>query len=125
MSYGRAIRLLGAAGGHDRFAEGLITFHPDKLAADVWGFLGTETRVLAWTEVYQSISSGIVQAVNSPIALVECKSSDDAVAPALKYLKARFPEAAAWQVSATGSRDYLSAEGIRVAPARVLLSQLV
>ena len=60
-----------------------------------------------------------------PIALVECKSSDDAVAPALKYLKARFPEAAAWQVSATGSRDYLSAEGIRVAPATVLLGQLV
>jgi TRAP-type transport system periplasmic protein len=27
--------------------------------------------VLAWTEVYQSINSGIVQAVNSPIALVE------------------------------------------------------
>ena len=48
-----------------------LRLHPDKLAADVWGFLGTETRVLAWTEVYQSISSGIVQAVNSPIALVE------------------------------------------------------
>ena len=60
-----------------------------------------------------------------PIALVECKSSDDAVAPALKYLKARFPEAAAWQVSASGLRDYLSAEGIRVAPATVLLGQLV
>jgi TRAP-type C4-dicarboxylate transport system substrate-binding protein len=48
-----------------------LRLHPDKLAADVWGFLGTETRVLAWTEVYQSINSGIVQAVNSPIALVE------------------------------------------------------
>jgi len=48
-----------------------LRLHPDKLAADVWGFLGTETRVLPWTEVYQSINSGIVQAVNSPIALVE------------------------------------------------------
>lgn len=48
-----------------------LRLHPDKLTADVWGFLGTETRVLAWTEVYQSINSGIVQAVNSPIALVE------------------------------------------------------
>ena len=28
-----------------------LRLHPDKLAADVWGFLGTETRVLAWTEV--------------------------------------------------------------------------
>lgn len=48
-----------------------LRLHPDKLAADVWTHLGTETRVLAWTEVYQSINSGIVQAVNSPIALVE------------------------------------------------------
>jgi len=48
-----------------------LRLHPDKLAADVWGFLGTETRVLPWTEVYQSINSGIVQAVNSPIALFE------------------------------------------------------
>lgn len=48
-----------------------LRLHPDKLAADVWSHLGAETRVLAWTEVYQSINSGIVQAVNSPIALVE------------------------------------------------------
>jgi tripartite ATP-independent transporter DctP family solute receptor len=48
-----------------------LRLHPDKLAADVWQHLGAETRVLAWTEVYQSINSGIVQAVNSPIALVE------------------------------------------------------
>jgi tripartite ATP-independent transporter DctP family solute receptor len=48
-----------------------LRLHPDRLAADVWGHLGAETRVLAWTETYQSISSGLVQAVNSPIALVE------------------------------------------------------
>jgi TRAP-type C4-dicarboxylate transport system substrate-binding protein len=38
-----------------------LRLHPDKLAADVWAHLGTETRVLPWTEVYQSINSGIVQ----------------------------------------------------------------
>jgi tripartite ATP-independent transporter DctP family solute receptor len=48
-----------------------LRLHPDKLAADVWNHLGAETRVLPWTEVYQSMNSGIVQAVNSPIALVE------------------------------------------------------
>ena len=48
-----------------------LRLHPDKLAAEVWTHLGAETRVLAWTEVYQSINSGIVQSVNSPIALVE------------------------------------------------------
>ena len=60
-----------------------------------------------------------------PIALVECKLGDDAVTPALKYLKARFPDVQAWQISATGTRDFVSAEGIRVAPATTLLRQLV
>ena len=60
-----------------------------------------------------------------PIALLECKLGDDSVSPGLKYLKARFPDAQAWQVSATGKRDFVSAEGIRVAPATTLLRQLV
>ena len=59
------------------------------------------------------------------IALVECKLGDDVVSLGLKYLKARFPEAQAWQVSATGTRDFVNAQGIRVAPAVTLLRQLV
>jgi len=43
----------------------------------------------------------------------------------LRYLKQRFPEAEAWQVSAVGRRDYRTPEGIRVAPALTLLRTLV
>ncbi|MFO1217931.1 MAG: ATP-binding protein [Burkholderiaceae bacterium] len=60
-----------------------------------------------------------------PIAFVECKLDDDAVSPGLRYLLARFPGTTAWQVSAHGQRDYLSAEGVRVAPAPRLLRELV
>ena len=67
----------------------------------------------------------IVESGRTPIALVECKLGDDAPAKGLKYLKLRFPRAAAWQVSAHGTRDYQSAEGIRVAPAVRLLRDLV
>jgi uncharacterized protein len=67
----------------------------------------------------------VVEGGRKPIALVECKLGDDAPGKGLKYLKARFPEVAAWQVSAHGQRDYLSAEGIRVAPAVKLLRDLV
>lgn len=59
-----------------------------------------------------------------PVLFVECKSSDREVSPALKYLKARFPGTDAWQISATGQKDYVSREGIRVAPAIDLLSTL-
>ncbi len=57
--------------------------------------------------------------------LVECKWSDAEVDRSLRYLKARFPEAAAWQVSAVGRKDHLTPDGIRVAPALELLRTLV
>ena len=60
-----------------------------------------------------------------PILLVECKWNDAQVDKALRYLHARFPDAEAWQVSATGRRDYVSAEGIRVAPALTWLGSLI
>jgi TRAP-type transport system periplasmic protein len=48
-----------------------LRMHPDELAAAAWRHIGTEVRTLAWTETYESIGRGIVEAVNSPVALVE------------------------------------------------------
>jgi uncharacterized protein len=47
------------------------------------------------------------------------------VSPSLRYLQRRFPDVPAWQVSAVGNKDFETADGIRVAPAGVLLTQLV
>ena len=60
-----------------------------------------------------------------PILMVECKASDRDVALGLRYLKAKFPACDAWQVSADGTRDYQTPEGIRVSPARSFLGGLV
>ncbi len=59
------------------------------------------------------------------VALVECKWGDADVSPSLRYLRKRFPECAAWQISATGKKDFETADGIRVAPAAVLLGSLI
>ena len=48
-----------------------LRMHPSKLAIDTWTHLGAEVKTLAWTDTYQAIDKGIVDAVNSPIALVE------------------------------------------------------
>ena len=37
----------------------------------------------------------------------------------------RFPDADRWQVSATGTRDYRSPDGVRIAPAARLLRTLI
>ena len=59
-----------------------------------------------------------------PILLVEAKLGDDGVDKSLRYLRGKFPEAAAWQVSLNGSKDYVSGDGVRVAPAGQLLATL-
>jgi predicted AAA+ superfamily ATPase len=60
-----------------------------------------------------------------PLLLVEAKWGDAEADRSLRYLKARFPKAQAWQVSATGRKDFVTTEGIRVAPALELLRTLV
>jgi len=60
-----------------------------------------------------------------PIRLVECKWGDDEVDRSLRYLHQRFGAAEAWQISATGTKDYRTPDGIRVAPAGVLLRDLI
>jgi predicted AAA+ superfamily ATPase len=61
----------------------------------------------------------------APQLMVECKWRDTEVDRSLKYLKARFPKCEAWQVSAVGTKDYVTPDGIRVAPAIQLLRGLV
>lgn len=48
-----------------------LRMHPSKLAIDTWTHLGADVKTLAWTDTYQAIDKRIVDAVNSPIALVE------------------------------------------------------
>lgn len=60
-----------------------------------------------------------------PTLLVECKLSDAPLSPSLRYLKARYPGAEAWQISAEGSKNYRTPDGMRVAPASTLLRSLV
>jgi len=60
-----------------------------------------------------------------PLTLVECKWSDAPVDRGLRYLKRKYPDCSAWQISATGAKDFLTPDGIRVCPAGVLLADLV
>ena len=61
---------------------------------------------------------------HQPVLCVECKWADTPVDKSLRYFKVRFPDCDAWQISATGTRDYVNADGIRVAPALTLLRTL-
>ncbi len=59
------------------------------------------------------------------LVAIESKWGDAEVDRGLRYLKARAPGAQAWQISATGRKDYRTPDGIRVAPAMEFLKTLV
>ena len=67
----------------------------------------------------------VVVEKRAPILLVECKWGDADADRSLRYLKERFPDAQAWQISAAGRKDYRTPDGIRVAPAAPFLRTLV
>lgn len=66
----------------------------------------------------------VVAERRKPLLFVECKQGDAQPDRSLRYLTARVPGCDAWQLSAEGRRDYVTPEGIRVAPALALLGRL-
>jgi tripartite ATP-independent transporter DctP family solute receptor len=48
-----------------------LRLHPDDVSIAAWKHLGANTIVLPWTEIYESLGRGIIEACNSPMALVE------------------------------------------------------
>ncbi|MFV0246312.1 MAG: TRAP transporter substrate-binding protein [Qingshengfaniella sp.] len=48
-----------------------LRMYPDELAISVWKHLGADLQMLAWTETYQALQTGVAAAVTSPAALVE------------------------------------------------------
>ncbi|TPE48998.1 TRAP transporter substrate-binding protein [Amaricoccus solimangrovi] len=57
--------------GYEDIRDITLRMYPDELAISVWKHLGAELAMLAWTETYQGLQSGLANAVTSPAALVE------------------------------------------------------
>lgn len=105
--------------------ENLVASHLLKWAEYQIDTQGREVELRYFRDVDRREVDFVLTRRGEPLAFIECKLGDDAVAPGLKYLKARYPDVTAWQISAHGRRDYVSAEGVRVAPALRLLGELV
>jgi len=67
----------------------------------------------------------VVTRNKKPFLFIECKWNDTEISPSLLYLKKRFPECEAWQISATGKKDFISDLQIRVCPAFIFLANLI
>jgi uncharacterized protein len=105
--------------------ENLVASHLLKWVEYEADSQGRELELRYYRDIDGREVDFVVVERRQPIAFVECKLNDEGVTSGLKYLKARFPDVIAWQISAHGVRDFVSPEGVRVAPAVKLLSQLV
>jgi uncharacterized protein len=105
--------------------ENLVACHLLKWVEYQQDALGREVELRYFRDIDGREVDFVICEGRKPTHLVECKLGDDTIARGLYYLRARFPKAEAWQISASGKKDYVSPEGIRVAPATVFLRDLV
>ena len=85
---------------------------------------GRGLELLYFTDIDGREVDFVVVEDRRPQTFIECKWSDADISRGMKYLKARFTECSAFQISAIGRKDYISADGIRVMPARAYLKTL-
>lgn len=104
--------------------ENLVGVHLLKWAHFVQDTEGRDVELRYFRDVDGREVDFVVVERRGPTHLVECKWGDAPVDRGLRYLKLRFPDAEAWQVSAVGEKDFLSPEGIRVCPALEFLRHL-
>lgn len=105
--------------------ENLVASHLLKWAHFCEDTEGKDIEVRYFRDIDSREVDFVITENQEPKRFIECKWSDAEIGKGLRYLKLRFPHCEAWQISATGTKDYISSEGIRVAPALVLLRELV
>jgi hypothetical protein len=104
--------------------ENLVGAHLLKWVHFVQDTEGRDPELRYFRDVDGREVDFVVVEGRQPTHLVECKWADAPVDRGLRYLKVRYPDAEAWQISAVGTKDFLSPEGIRVCPALELLGRL-
>jgi len=105
--------------------ENLVACHLLKWVHHQQDVLGREVDLRYFRDSDGREVDFVVTDNNKPIMLVECKWNDTDVDKGIKYLHAKYPHADAWQISATGKKDFVTSDGVRVAPAMPFLSTLV
>lgn len=105
--------------------ENLVACHLLKWVHFEQDTVGRELELRYFRDVDRREVDFVVTDERAPILLVECKLADREVERGLRYLKARFPAADAFQIACSGRRDYVTPDGIRAMPAVDFLRTLV
>jgi hypothetical protein len=105
--------------------ENLVASHLLKWVNWEEDVLGEELELRYFRDIDGREVDFVITRNRVPILCVECKWDDRDIDPSLTYLKNKFPNIEAYQISAVGKKDYESTNGIRVLPALVFLKRFV
>ena len=105
--------------------ENLVPMHLLKWVHREQDLRGRDVELRYFRDVDRREADFVLTDRSGPTHLIEVTWSDRPVDKALCYLHARFPDAAAIQINASGTDDYRTPDGIRVQPALLFLQSLV
>jgi len=104
--------------------ENLVACHLLKWCFFLQDTEGYDMELRYFRDIDRREVDFVVMRDSKPLYFIECKKSGREVNPALRYLKQRFPEVQALQVSLEDSTDLTTRDSIRLCPAHLFLNDL-
>ena len=104
--------------------ENLVASHLLKWVQYFEDTQGRDLELRFYRDLEQREVDFVIVEDKKPIAFIECKLSEKAISPHLKYLKRKFPKTACYQILFDSIEDFIGDEGIRVGPAHKLLWEI-
>jgi uncharacterized protein len=104
--------------------ENLVAGHLLKWCFFLQDVEGREVELRYFRDVDRREVDFVIVENLKPIYFLECKTKDKGPSLSIKYLKKRFPQAAALQILMEGDQDIETKEGIRICSASRFLKEL-
>jgi len=105
--------------------ENLVACHLLKWIFFMQDTEGRDIELRYFRDIDKREVDFVVVERGAPIQFIECKTSEKAPTPSLRYLKARFPSVPAIQLTLDGNIDLMTKEGIRICSSHLFLKDLV
>jgi predicted AAA+ superfamily ATPase len=105
--------------------ENMIACHLLKWCHFRQDYEGYDTELRYFRDIDRREIDFVITENKKPIKFIECKLTNRDVNPTLRYMKQRFPETEAYQISFHDTEDFINKYGIRICSAETFLMDLI
>ena len=103
--------------------ENLVACHLLKWCCFIQDSQGHETELRYFRDVDRREVDFVLIKDGRPLHFIECKMKSREASPSLRYLKQRFPDVPATQISMNTGHDLMTKDKIRLCPAHIFLGE--